>query len=261
MSVQLNNSILKAFAILGLFSDRRLTITAATVAEELGLNVVTAHRLLRTLERAGALVRVSKGSYRLGFVFVDLAERVTAKRTLAQTLQPLLQELAGDLRESCMATTFEADSLVCIACAHPDRELVVDIRIGTRMEAYCTANGKLWLASLPEAELTRYLESVALKPFSRATLTNARRLRAELEIVRRRGYALNEGEREDGIRAVAVPLVARNGTMVAGLSVFGPHARMSDAFVETALEGLRRTLRQADLAFYGGPANEGEAVA
>lgn len=254
MSIQLNSSILKAFSILQVFSERRSEITAKTLADELGLNGITAHRYLRTLERAGALVRVTKGSYRLSFVFVDLAERVAGQRMLAQVLEPIIRQAAKELRESVMATVFETDVIVCLACAHSDREVFVDVRVGARMEAYCTAHGKLWLAALGDAELERYLEGVSLTRHSPHTITDVETLRAEIAEVRRRGHAVNEGEREEGLRALAVPVKARNGRMLAGLSVFGPESRVTDAFLQRALERLKQAACAADLALYGAAA-------
>ena len=97
MATQVNNSVLKAFAILELFSESRTEINAALVARELGLNAVTAHRFLRTLERVGALVAVSKGVYRLGFALVDLADRVIHHADLGRALTPLLEAVTREI--------------------------------------------------------------------------------------------------------------------------------------------------------------------
>ena len=132
--------------------------------------------------------------------------------------------------------------------------MFVDVRVGARMEAYCTAHGKLWLASLSDSELDPYLERVTLARLSPHTITDAKALRVESQEARRRRHALNEGEREEGLRALAVPVNARNGRMLAGLSVFGPESRMTDAFLQRALERLKQAAAAADLALYGAAA-------
>ena len=251
MASQLNGSIIKAFAILDLFSDSRTEITAATVSRELGMNAITAHRFLKTLERVGALVAVSKGTFRLGFTLVDLGDRVANRSGLARTLQPILDAVTSDVGEASMATVLSADMVVCIAHAHSGRSLSVDIRVGTRLDAYCTAHGKLWLSSLRESELTRYLDTVPLDRQSERTIVDPDRLRNELERVRRQGFAVNDGEREEGIRAIAVPLFTRTGRMVTGLSVFGPSFRMTDDVMEKSLQRLREAAREAEEAMYG----------
>ena len=69
----LNNSILRGFAILGLFNDDRPEISAATVSEELGVNAITAHRFLKTLEHVGAVTAVSRGRFRIGYKVIGIA--------------------------------------------------------------------------------------------------------------------------------------------------------------------------------------------
>ena len=251
MAAQLNGSVLKAFAILDLFVDPHAEITAGLVSEKLGLTGVTAHRFLKTLERAGALVPVQKGVYRLGFRLVDLGERATQAAQLGRALQPTLDAITDDMREASMATVFEADTVVCVARAMSGRQLSVDIRVGTRLEAYCTAHGKLWLAHMGEAALARYLDLVERVRFSPHTIVDRAGLLAELERIRRDGQAVNDGEREEGIRAVAVPLTTRGGRMVAGLSVFGPAIRMNDQVMADALRRLQRAAGDARAALYG----------
>lgn len=251
MATQVNNSVLKAFAILDLFSESRTEINAALVARELGLNAVTAHRFLRTLERVGALVAVSKGVYRLGFVLIDLADRVIHHADLGRALTPVLEDVTRDMREASMATVLEADMVVCIARAVSGRSLSVDIRVGSQLDAYCTAHGKLWLAELGQAALQRYLEVMPLTRMSPHTIVAPDRLLAELAEVRRQGHAVNDGEREEGIRAVAVPVRSRQGRMVCSLSLFGPSFRMTDDVMAAGVDRLRLAAGAAQLLLYG----------
>lgn len=253
MATQLNGSIVKAFGILSLFSPGRTEINAALVSAELGLNAVTAHRFLRTLESVGALVAVTKGSYRLGFALVDLGDRASQEASLAKAVQPILDALTRDLDEGTMATVFETDQVVCIARAVSSRPVFVDIRIGSRFEAYCTAHGKLWLSRLPPERLARYLDVVERRRITSHTLVSREDLARELQEIRERGYAVNRGEREEDIRAVAVPVTTRGDRMIAGLSTFGPAVRMTDAFLLDAVERLRRAAAETERALYGPP--------
>ncbi len=75
MAQQLNNSVARAFDILRLLGRGRPRLSVADVTRELGLNAITAHRFLKTLEAEGALVQDRKGSYRLGYALVDLGDR------------------------------------------------------------------------------------------------------------------------------------------------------------------------------------------
>ncbi|WP_295807714.1 IclR family transcriptional regulator [uncultured Nitratireductor sp.] len=257
MAPQINGSVVKAFTVLKLFSEQRPELTASEVARETGMNGITAHRFLRTLEHVGALVAVSKGVYRLGYVFADLGDRVLQNDALARLLQPHLNALSEELREATMATVFRSDMVYCIARATSARSLSVEIRVGSQLDGYCTAHGKTWLAFMPEHERQRYLETVERVRFTKNTITDLDALNAELEIVRRQGYAINNSEREDGIRAVAVPVRTRTGRMIAGLSAFGPSTRFTEKTTEKALVALRAAALQAENSLYG---DEGEGA-
>ncbi|PTW60970.1 IclR family transcriptional regulator [Breoghania corrubedonensis] len=251
MAVQHNNSVARAFAILEMFSESRPHLTAGDVARELSLNNVTAHRFLHSLEAAGALVPVSRGTYRLGHLFVDLARRVTSHQALAETAQPVLDWVAETLNESAMASVFEGGSVICLATTKPKRHLFVDLRPGMRLEAHCTSQGKVWLASLDDKALSRALDQMPLVGLTERTITDRALLEREIESVREQGYAINDGEREEGLRTIAVPVVGRDGRMITGLSVYGPASRINNEALEHAHAALTEAARKIVDALYG----------
>ncbi|UYO01251.1 MAG: IclR family transcriptional regulator [Devosia sp.] len=251
MAQQLNNSVARAFAILKLLGRGRARISVAEVCRELGLNAVTAHRFIKTLETEGALVQTGKGSYRLGYMLVDLGDRALEQDRLGALMQPVLDEITADLREASMATIYQAGMVVCIARAMPQRSLSVDIRVGDRLEAYCTAHGKTWLAHLSAREREKYLQSVEMEALTARTIVKRPELAEEIERTAQRGYAYNLGEREEGIAAIAMPVRTEAGRMVAGLSVFGPASRIDRAALDRFRLRLDKAVRDAELLVYG----------
>lgn len=241
MSTPLNNSILKAVSILDLFDDKRQELTARDVAELGDMNGVTAHRLLRTLAEAGLLTSPRKGLYRLGSKLIDYGERAKSFSRLAAQIQPFLNGLAAETKEGAMATTFDGSVITCIAAAHSDQTFSFNARVGARMEAYATANGKLWLAMSEPAMLKSYLNATDLTPLSADTVSDPDVLSQELEIIRRQGFATNYGERETGLSAIAVPVKTAAGHMVAGISIFGPSARLTADRLASLLPLLQST--------------------
>ncbi|WP_428696572.1 IclR family transcriptional regulator [Stappia sp.] len=251
MAPQINGSVVKAFEILKLFSEQRPLLSASDLVAELGINAITAHRFLKTLEHVGAVVAEARGVYRLGYLFADLGDRVLRDDALAQVIQPHLNRVTDRINEAAMATVFRGDMVVCVARSVSRRALSVDIRVGSRLEAYCTAHGKLWLAHLPEAERHRYFADVRRIRFTRNTLMEEAALVKELEAIAERGHSINDCEREDGIRAVAVPVRTRSGRMIAGLSVFGPSPRMGDAVMDASREALQQAAKDIGKSLYG----------
>lgn len=251
MAVQHNNSVARAFAILDLFTENRPHLTARDVATELDLNNVTAHRFLHSLEAVGALVPVSRGTYRLGHLFVDLARRVTSHKVLSDAVQPILDWIVDTINEGTMATIFEGNDVICLATALPRRHLFVDIRPGMRLEAHCTAHGKVWLANLDEKTLARALEQMPFAALTERTITNPATLERELDAVRTQGYAINDGEREEGLRTVAIPVYGRDGGILTSLSVYGPTSRMTNDAITSAKDVLFTAAERLDAALYG----------
>lgn len=256
MTTPLNGSVVKAFDILNLFHASRAEITAGYVQETLGMNFITAHRFLRTLESVGALVAVEKGRYRLGYALVDLSQKAVEETNLAAILQPLLVEVTQDMQEASMATGFDGQMVVCIAKAASPHPLFVDIRVGSKLEAYCTAHGKLWLAFMDEAKLNLYLDTVVMRQATPASIVDRDKLLQELREVRANKVAFNHEERDAGIVAVAVPVLARTGNLICGLSVFGPPHRLTGAALETAADRLRSAAQAVISGLYGSSSPE-----
>ena len=251
MTSQLNGSVLKAFKILDLFAAGKIELTAQETADALGINMITAHRFLHTLVHAGALRVTSRGVFRLGYMFADLGHRVMRDGNLAGLLQPILDQLARATGEACMATEFDRDMAVCIAKALPDRPLYVDIRIGSKLDAFCTAHGKLWLAHMSKTDQDRYFAKADLTRMTDHTLTDLTALKSELAQIRKAGFATNNGEREHDIYAIAVPITTLHGTMVSAFSVFGASPALLYQKRDTLLNALTQATENAQRALHG----------
>lgn len=244
MVAQTNSSVIRAFQILQLFLDGRPEVSAPAVTAALGMNGITAHRFLKTLETTGALVPVGRGTYRLGFALADLGARAASSDSLVSVIQPVLDHLAASTREGAMAATFDGDMVICRARATPDRPLYVDIRPGSQLDAWCTAHGKLWLAALSEPALATYIAQHV--PEDRREF-----LQQELQSVRARGLSFNRQEREPEINAVAVPVTARDGRMICSLSIFGPAGRLTQDEMDRFTPALRAAATQISDNLYG----------
>jgi DNA-binding IclR family transcriptional regulator len=253
MVSQINGSVVNAFRILELFQPGTDQITAATLVARLGMNGITAHRFLRTLELTGALVAVSRGGYQLGYAMADLGERAASQRNLTTVVQPVLEALTNDVNEGSMVTSFDGEMAVCIARAVPARTLFVDIKIGSRLEAYCTAHGKLWLAHLTPEQWALYLDKVSVEPMNDINTQTADSLQRDLAEIRTTGVSYNRGEREPEIQAVGVPAMSRTGRMICGVSIYGPTGRLTPEKLDSYIAPLQAAARKIEVALYGPP--------
>jgi IclR family acetate operon transcriptional repressor len=105
-------------------------------------------------------------------------------------------------------------------------------QLGARVPMYCTAVGKSILAHMPEEELNRILEEESLIAHTPYTITNVFQLREDLKTVRRTGYAIDNEEREIGVRCVACPVWDSTDRVIAAIGISGPSGRVTSELCE-----------------------------
>lgn len=196
--------------------DRGLSLSA--LAAELGLSSSSAHRLAVGFERSGFLLRVGRGHYVAGPVLL----RLTGARRdwggfAARVSRPILGRLSRQTGKTVHLGVLE-DNMVTYLLKLGDRKGQAISRQGMQLEAYCSAIGKALLAQLPVGEREAYLASEPFVGLTPTTITSATALRSELDVVRARGYAIDDEEMVPGLVCIAAP-VSRDGHVVAAVSM------------------------------------------
>jgi IclR family acetate operon transcriptional repressor len=113
--------------------------------------------------------------------------------------------------------------------------------VGNRVELHCTGVGKALLAAVTPAQAGRLITTTPLTARTAGTITDRTALNAEIALTRARGYALDEGEMEAGVRCVAVGMA---GKLPMAVSVSGPAVRMTDDLIASAVSALRTATAQ-----------------
>ncbi|SCL20128.1 transcriptional regulator, IclR family [Micromonospora rhizosphaerae] len=226
-------SVDKALRLL-LLMRHRGTVRVTDVSDELGVARSTAHRLLMTLAHHGFVAQdtVSR-SYRVGRVMVEIGLAAVGELDVRRKARQHMEKLAAELRETVNLLVLEGAEVHFIDGVESDRTLRVTARTGLLVPAHATAGGKALLAELSASELEALYPN-GLDRMTERTLTDINLLRDELAEVRRLGYAINRGEREHGVHAVAVCIRDHAGRAVAALatSVPAPRASRLHSFVE-----------------------------
>ena len=223
------------------------------VAEATGLARASARRSLITLEHLG-YVDCDGRFFRPTPRVLDLGFALLSNLTLPQIAQPHLAALVEQVRDSASMAVLAGDDIHYVARVPTVRIMSVNITVGTRFPAYATAMGRVLLAGLPAGRRTERLESTALEPLTRRTVTSVARLAEVLADVERDGFALVDEELEEGLRSIAVPVRDRLGRVVAAVNV-STHAGRSTAAatrrdllppLRAAAAGIERDLHAAD---------------
>jgi DNA-binding IclR family transcriptional regulator len=195
-------------------------LTIRELTEGLGLPRTTIYRILNSLQAHEVVRRDERGAYHLGRRLLSLAAHVPQPGDidLGPIAQPFLDRLAAELGEGVKLSVIDADGILVLAASQGRREYALTVAAGQRMPIHAGAAGKLLLAHLPPEDLDPWLAEPLLA-FTPRTITEPKRLRAELARIRRQGWAQDRGENGPSIQAFAAPVLARDGRVIAALSV------------------------------------------
>ena len=215
-------SLKRAFDLLELMAAAGGEMGISELAQASGLPHPTIHRLLRTLVDLGYVRQRSSRRYALGVRLVGLGEK--ARYILTVWARPSLARLVDETGETANLSLLEGDELVYLAQVPSQKQMRMWIEVGLRVLPHSTGAGKALLAQLPGAKAREIVERTGLPTRTPRTITDADALMAELEIVRRRGYAVDDEEHELGVRCIAVAIT--NAPAPIALSVSGPASRL-----------------------------------
>lgn len=231
-------SVERAVNLLLLVASRKTDGTCKGLATAAGLATPTTHHLLGTLVAQGLLARDAQGRYVLGVkvaILVDAFHRDLA--TPGFLLAPL-QQLAGTTGETTYLLGWRNGDIQMIGMADGSLPVRVSLpALGPYADAHARAGGKVLLAYAPDSLRDAYLMAHPVRALTPHTVADPTRLAAELDEIRRLGYAIEEEQFLQGVSCISVP-VLHDGVLVAAYSMSVPSQR----FVERTDELIRALL-------------------
>lgn len=230
----------RAARLLLLYDDSRPVLSAAEVAEHLGMSRSTTYRYLLSLRAAGLLEEDTvRGSFRLGPRIFELARVARKGLGLTEVAVPAMRRLMEETGETVILTRRSGTQVICVECEESSQNLHVAYERGQLLPMHAGASAIVLLAWLEPGELDRILEAATLERYTDATTTDANLLRGRLGEIRKIGYAISFGEREPGAVEVAAPIWDEADAVTAGLSVVIPSYRADERSLQGAITGVR----------------------
>jgi DNA-binding IclR family transcriptional regulator len=197
------------------------------LSAEMNLPVSTVHDHLKTLEEQHYVVQ-EDDRYRLGTKFLTLGGYARDRMQIYNVAEPEVEKLARDTGEHANLMIEEHGKGVFLYIATGSDALKLDTYEGMRTHIHATALGKSILAHLSDERYEWILDRHGLPEVTPHTFTSRSALEDELQRIRDRGYATDEGERIEGVRCVAAPVVSSDGTVLGAVSVSAPKSRLQD---------------------------------
>ncbi|MDH3743457.1 MAG: helix-turn-helix domain-containing protein [Hyphomicrobiales bacterium] len=223
-------SLSRALKLLNALSYYTQGLSLSEVASEVGLPNSTAHRLLTTLqneryvrfdnERSVWMIGVQ--AFRVGSTFVR-------SRDLVSIARPYMRRLMDQSGETVNLGIFDRSEIVYLAQVETQKMMRAIAGPGGRAPLHCSGIGKALLAFMGKEDRDRILAGLQWQRETANTLTSAEAIKAELPGIEQDNYAVDDEENAVGLRCVAGVIFNEHGEPMAGLSVSGPTARLTDA--------------------------------
>ncbi len=230
-------SVGRVFAVLEAMAAAQDEIGLVELADTCALPVPTIHRLLRTLVALGYVRQETSRKYSLGPGLIRLGEG--SHHRLGAWARPHLAAVVAATGETTNLAKMDGDLVAYVAQAPSPHLMRMFTGVGRRVLPHCTGVGKALVAQLPDDEIISLLDRLGMPAQTARTITKKSAFLDEVARVRERGYAVDEGEQEVGVRCVAVPMSPGSATFA--LSISGPDGRMTDELIAKAVPMLRTT--------------------
>ena len=217
----------RALDILLCFSRDEPVLTLTQIVERVELHKSTVYRLLATLESKRFVQReASNGAYRLGTRLIELGFSALKRTNISEHATPHMYRLSAEHRETVDLAILEGSDVVYLQVIESPQRVKIAAAPGEHLPAFCTATGKAFLAFLSDEEVKRILGH-SVRKYTEHTKLSRVALREDLRTTRERGFAISVEEYEDGISAIAAPILDAGGRPLAAIAIVGPAFRLS----------------------------------
>ena len=237
-------SFARGLEVIRSFSAQSPRQTLSEVAGRTGLTRAGARRILLTLQTLGYVESDGK-LFCLTARILDLGFAYLSSLPIWNLAEPLMETLAGQVKESCSAAVLDGTDIVYVMRVSTHKIMSIGLGVGSRLPAYCTSMGRMLLSALPPDQMMAVLHASERSPRTRYTLTDPDELAAKIAQVRKQGWSMVNQELEEGLVSMAAAITDRAGQTVAALNISGQANRTSAKVMqETMLPALLETARR-----------------
>jgi len=253
----------RTFQLLDILGSDGGDLGITELAERLGLHKSTTHRLMMVLENNQYVEKDAvSGKYRLGRRIMQLGLSALSKLDIYEVAKPHLRALVAETGETAHVGIMRDCEVVSLVNVESTQTIRTPSTTGTRHPVHCSSLGKAILAFCTPEAIDQFLNGRDLAKYTRNTITSPAHFRRELESIRQCGYAIDDEEREEGLRCIGAPVRDSSGEVIGAVSIAGPVFRITRDRNTALAESVVRVAHQisASLGFHAPQLRE-EALA
>ncbi len=243
----------RAIEILLSFTNDSPILTANELREANGMSRSTIYRYLTSLRSTGLVAEEPGKGFKLGPKLIEMARIARQGNSILEIADPFIRELAEECGEVVQLIERVGRQTIILDVIESRHKIGITYLRGQILPSPAGASAKVLIAFAPPDEIDELLGSIKLQPYTPNSIVDPEVLREQLELVRKNGYAFNDEELDEGIRAVAAPIVGRSAVRYS-VSIVGPSFRLTDeklpgliAMVKATAAKISHSLRQHEM--------------
>lgn len=231
-------SVTRVIQILEALCASPAPVSLAHLSRVLGAPKSSIAALLRGLAEADFVV-AAEGAYRLGPSAFGLGSALLEARRLLHSSDLVREGMRRLVERSGETVLFAvrdsgAETMTYVDVIESRNAVRFAVSVGDRRPLYCTAGGRVLLASLAEDELRSYLSSIKPQQLTANTEIKKRQLAEAISTARERGVAQTVDQASDGVTGTAAAIRDAAGTVIGALIVAAPSSRLQDRGADLA---------------------------
>lgn len=241
-------SVAKAMELLQLLAESGEPMTLTAISEACAMPKSTVFGLLTTMRNYDVIAQKQDGKYTLGLRLFEYGCQVSRAWDIAEVARPFMEHLAAQVSASVMLSICEGTHVITLDQVEGREKLRVISDIGARLPIYCTSQGKVFLAGMPENDAQKLLARLQPVQYTPHTITDMQELLRQLRVVRQEGYAVENGEYKIGLRSISSPVYTLDGKLKYAVGVIGMFRSVKSEEFRQAIEQVVQTGRMISSA-------------
>ena len=234
-------AIIKATALLDLLTEAKRPLSLSELTAATGWAKSTVYGLISSMRSCGLLEQdAQSGKYTLGVRLFEYGSAVSSTRSIIALAKEPMEQLTKATGESASLSMLDRGEALVLSHAEADSSFHIVSETGAHLPAFCTAQGKVLLSSLSDTAVRRVHET-RYQPFTPHVIPTPDALVAEIQTVREKGYAIENGEFKIGVRGVAAPIRDHTGAIRYALGLIGMFRRVDSDEFRTATAEVVKT--------------------
>jgi DNA-binding IclR family transcriptional regulator len=216
-------SVVRSVDILALISESRVGLSLNQLVEKTEIPKTTVYEILLMLLQS-EMIQVVEGKvklYQIGLRAFTIGNRYIQNMDLISEARPIINQTSTELNITVFLAMLDGNQIIYLYKQEPDDVPISTANISNRDDAYCTSLGKAILSAFPEDKVDAIIKTMKFRRRTSRTIMSPSELKADLDVIRKRGYALDDREIIDFVLCVGAPVFDHSGRVIAGISTAG----------------------------------------